>query len=63
MRLLEALCRKCGDTFNPSDSDLLDPEGTTARHYVRTCDGPEQGEPCEGIGDVGEWVWEAPERP
>ena len=41
----EARCRKCGDTFVPADDDDL-------VHGVRTCDGPEQGDPCGGAGVI-----------
>lgn len=61
--MTEAECTRCGDTFNPhgnpedqgADHDG-DRVGTTLdgrgifRHWARTNDGPEQGEPCDGLG-------------
>lgn len=40
----EAICRRCGETFNPADeSDLM--------HYERV-----DGQPCNGLGELlGSW--------
>lgn len=60
--MIEAICERCGDAFNPhsgqleSASDEGDLVGVTEtgariyRHFVRTCDAPEQGTPCGGLG-------------
>ncbi len=52
--MLEAKCRKCGETFNPADEDDLE-------HLMSYGDGSEHEQPCGGQGDIlGEWVFEAP---
>lgn len=44
MRILEAQCGKCGETFNPHREDELE-------HYAR-----EDGTECGGTGELlGEW--------
>jgi hypothetical protein len=56
--IIEALCGKCGEIFNPHSDDAFfkDNEGTEfARHFVRS-EGEHEGEECGGVGIVmGEW--------
>jgi hypothetical protein len=47
--MLEAICRKCGQTFNPADDD-------DTIHLVRVGDDTHGDEECGGEGEVtGEW--------
>jgi hypothetical protein len=47
MSILEAKCKKCGDTFNPHSEDPDD-----MIHFIRTSGDEHDGDECGGEGEV-----------